>query len=45
MLSTLEKELVAYAESFYTDDEQLNRNLRLKLAHTCLLYTSPSPRD
>ena len=34
MLSTLEKELVAYAESFYTDDEQLNRNLRLKLAHT-----------
>lgn len=34
MLSALEQDFVAYAESFQTEDELLNRNLRLKLAHS-----------
>lgn len=34
MLSPLEQELTDYAKSFHTGDEGIDRNLRLKLAHT-----------
>jgi len=34
MLSPLEQDLTDYAKSFHTGDEGVDRNLRLKLAHT-----------
>ena len=34
MLSKLEREFATYAQSFYTGEEAVDRNLRLKLAHS-----------
>lgn len=34
MLSTLEREFATYAQSFFTGDDSIDRNLRLKLAHS-----------
>ena len=34
MLSPLEQEFASYAKSFFTSDETVTRNLRLKLAHS-----------
>ena len=34
MLSKLEREFAVYAQSFFTGEESIDRNLRLKLAHS-----------
>ncbi len=34
MLEKLEKSLIAYASAYYTGDEDFDRNIRLKLAHS-----------
>ncbi|MDR0932919.1 MAG: HD domain-containing protein [Victivallales bacterium] len=34
MLSALEQNFIAYAQSFYTNDKSIDRNLQLKLAHS-----------